>query len=88
MNIQENDTESIEKVEGYLQELFPELDISEYKRKMITGDAGQNMFLYYVKDGNPDNDVFVWDSPLQDTDVSIGVRDRAVLDDLLQIPHK
>ena len=49
MNIQENDTESIEKVENYLQELFLTLDFSGYMRKMITGDAGQNSFLYYAK---------------------------------------
>lgn len=85
MNIQEDDAESIEKVEGYLQELFPMLDFSGYTRKMITGDAGQNSFLYYAKDGDPDQDAFFWTSHLQDTDITIGVRDREVLDALLHI---
>ena len=88
MNIQENDTESIEKVENYIQELFLTLDFSGYTRKMITGDAGQNSFLYYAKDGDPDKDAFSWTSRLQDTDITIGVRDREVLDNLLQITHK
>ena len=88
MNIQENDTESIEKVENYLQELFLTLDFSGYMRKMITGDAGQNSFLYYAKDGDPDKDAFSWTSRLQDTDITIGVRDRDVLDNLLQITYK
>ena len=88
MNIQENDTESIEKVENYLQELFLTLDFSGYMRKMITGDAGQNSFLYYAKDGDPDKDAFSWTSRLQDTDITIGVRDRDVLDNLLQAAQK
>lgn len=88
MNIQEDDAESIEKVENYLQELFPRLDFSGYTRKMITGDAGQNSFLYYAKDEDSDRDAFSWTSHLQDTDITIGVRDREVLDDLLQIAHK
>lgn len=88
MNIQENDAESIEKVEGYLQELFPGLALEMYERKMITGDAGQNQFCYYVKDGNSDRSDFSWSSHLQDTDIVIGVKDREVLDNLLQTAHK
>ena len=88
MNIQENDAESIEKVEGYLQELFPGLDFDGYVRKMVTGDAGQNSFLYYAKDGDFDKDVFSWTSHLQDTDIIIVVKDREVLDNLLQAAQK
>ena len=88
MNIQENDAESIEKVENYLQELFPMLDFSGYTRKMITGDAGQTQFCYDIKGGNSDRSDFFWSSHLQDTDIVIGVKDRAVLDNLLQIAHE
>lgn len=55
---EENDTESIEKVESCLQELFPGLSLDMYERKMITGGAGQNQFCYEVKDGNSDKDDF------------------------------
>lgn len=88
MNIQEDDAESIERVQSYLQELFPMLDFSRYERKMVTGDAGQNSFLYCAKDGDSDKDAFSWTSHLQDTDIVIGVKDREVLDNLLQITHK
>ena len=79
---------NIDKMNNYLQELFLTLDFSGYMRKMITGDAGQNSFLYYAKDGDPDKDAFSWTSRLQDTDITIGVRDRDVLDNLLQITYK
>lgn len=87
VNIQENDSESIAKVEAYIQELLPELDFGAYERRMLTGDAGQNHFLYYEKDGDPDEDTFFWSSPLQNDNIVIIVRDRDFLDELLHIPH-
>lgn len=84
-NIGAGDTEDIAQVERYVVALFPGLDFAQYERTMLTGDAGQNMFLYARKEGEAEGNVFSWTSYLQDDTVHIFVAKRAYLDELLHV---
>ena len=84
-NIGAGDTEDIAQVESYIAALFPGLDFAQYERTMLTGDAGQNAFLYARRDGEAEGDVFSWTSYLQDDTVNIFVAKRAYLDELLHV---
>lgn len=86
-NIQETDTEYIDKAESYLQSIFPYLNFDDYTVKIVHGDAGQISFNYYA-DKTPKEDQpidFGWISPLMDNHIDISVS-RDLLDKLLYNP--
>ncbi len=88
-SIQETDIEYIEKVESYIQSIFPYLNFDDYTIEVIHGDAGQTEFNYYLKGLSEKekekqfSDEFGWVSHLKDTHINIVVTRYDVLDKFL-----
>ena len=84
-SIQQTDTESIEKIESYIQSILPYLNFEDYVLKVHQGDAGQMIFNYYTKEAleKDQTDELFWISPLNDTYIDIGIRNRDLLDKFL-----
>ncbi len=83
-NIQETDTEYINKAETYLQSIFPYLNFDDYTVRVIYGDAGQTSFNYYADKTPKENQArdFGWTSPLKNSYIDITIS-RNLLDKLL-----